>query len=221
MSVAGSEETEEGSYWVEEFLSEDGNEFFCEVDEDFILDRFNLTGLNSEVTHFALAFDVITDGLEEDLTPSIRNEVIRSARHLYGLIHARYIITARGFGKMEEMYRGAEFGRCPRFLCEGQAVLPVGLSDRPGLKCVHIYCPRCEDVYLPRSKRHQSVDGAYFGTSFPHLFFQVYQNLQPSKPVQRYIPKVFGFKVHCYAKEQRRQDELRNEMMQRLRSGSA
>jgi casein kinase II subunit beta len=35
------------------------------VDEDFILDRFNLTGLNNEVTNYAQALDLITDNLGE------------------------------------------------------------------------------------------------------------------------------------------------------------
>jgi casein kinase II subunit beta len=44
-------------------LSSKGNEYFCEVEEDFILDRFNLTGLNNEVANYAQALDLITDQL--------------------------------------------------------------------------------------------------------------------------------------------------------------
>lgn len=53
------------SQWISWFLSSKGNEYFCEVDEDFILDRFNLTGLNNEVTNYAQALDLITDNLGE------------------------------------------------------------------------------------------------------------------------------------------------------------
>lgn len=49
--------------WISWFLSSKGNEYFCEVDEDFILDRFNLTGLNNEVTNYTQALDLITDQL--------------------------------------------------------------------------------------------------------------------------------------------------------------
>lgn len=40
------------------------------------------------------------------------------------------------------------------------------------------------------------IDGAYFGTTFPHLFLMAYGNLKPQKPTQSYVPKIFGFKVH-------------------------
>jgi casein kinase II subunit beta len=52
-----------GIQWISWFLSSKGNEYFCEVEEDYILDRFNLTGLNNEVTNYSQALDLITDNL--------------------------------------------------------------------------------------------------------------------------------------------------------------
>lgn len=49
--------------WISWFLSSKGNEYFCEVEEEYILDRFNLTGLNTEVSNYAQALDLITDNL--------------------------------------------------------------------------------------------------------------------------------------------------------------
>jgi len=52
------------SSWITWFLSTKGNEYFVEIDEDYILDRFNLTGLNGEVVQeYARALDLITDQL--------------------------------------------------------------------------------------------------------------------------------------------------------------
>ncbi|KAG6476535.1 hypothetical protein ZIOFF_065777 [Zingiber officinale] len=39
----------------------------------------------------------------------------------------------------------------------GQPCLPVGPSDIPRSGTVKIYCPKCEDVYYPRSKYHGSI----------------------------------------------------------------
>jgi casein kinase II subunit beta len=83
--------------------------------------------------------------------------------------------------KQLDKYKKADFGRCPRVLCQGQPLLPIGLTDVPYEKSVKLYCGRCEDIYSPKSSRHGSIDGAYFGTSFPHLLFLVYPALLPPK----------------------------------------
>ena len=39
--------------------------------------------------------------------------------------------------------------------------------------------------------RHQgNQDGAYFGTTFPHLFLLTYPELRPQRPAEGYVPKV-------------------------------
>lgn len=80
-----------------------------------------------------------------------------------------------------EKYKKADFGRCPRVLCHAQPLLPCGLTDLPYEKPVKLYCPRCEDLYSPKSSRHGSIDGAYFGSTFPHMFMMVYSHMLPSK----------------------------------------
>ena len=50
-----------------------------------------------------------------------------------------------------------EFGRCPRVLCNGQPCLPVGTADVPRQSTVKIYCPKCKDIYYPRSKYQVGV----------------------------------------------------------------
>ncbi|AFR95517.1 casein kinase II subunit beta [Cryptococcus neoformans] len=176
-------ESDYADSWISWFLSSKGNEYFCEVDEDYILDRFNLTGLNAEVVQeYSRALSLITDNLnEDDLDEDTRESIETSARFLYGLIHARFIVTTRGLAKMLEKYRKADFGRCPRVYCYSQPLLPVGLSDIPYQKAVKLYCPRCEDIYSPKSNRHGSIDGSYFGTTFPHMLFMVYPQMIPGK----------------------------------------
>ena len=45
---AGTSE-DESTTWISWFCSLKGNEFFCEIDDDYIQDDFNLSGLNSQV----------------------------------------------------------------------------------------------------------------------------------------------------------------------------
>ncbi|KAH0833404.1 casein kinase II, regulatory subunit [Lanmaoa asiatica] len=169
--------------WISWFLSSKGNEYFCEVEEDYILDRFNLTGLNNEVSNYAQALDLITDNLDDDIQDELRGALDVQARLLYGLIHARWIVTARGLAKMILV---DVLESCANL----NLSYPFGLSDIPYEKSVKLYCGRCEDVYSPKSSRHGSIDGAYFGTSFPHLLFMVYPHLIPPKagPTEPALP---------------------------------
>lgn len=75
----------------------------------------------------------------------------------------------------------------------------VGLSDIPGEAMVKLYCPKCMDVYTPKSSRHHHTDGAYFGTGFPHMLFMVHPEYRPKRPanqfVPRFVPKFFCISV--------------------------
>lgn len=185
--------------WISWFCNLRGNEFFCEVDDDYIQDDFNLCGLSSQVPYYDYALDLILDveSSHGDMFTEEQNELVESAAEmLYGLIHARYILTSKGMAAMLEKYKNYDFGRCPRVYCCGQPCLPVGQSDLARSSTVKIYCPKCEDIYYPRSKYQGNVDGAYFGTTFPHLFLMTYPHLKPQKPSQSYTQRVFGFKLH-------------------------
>ncbi|KAI3444832.1 hypothetical protein Pfo_001497 [Paulownia fortunei] len=185
--------------WVSWFCNLRGNEFFCEVDDEYIQDDFNLCGLSSQVPYYDYALDLILDveSSHGDMFTEEQNELVESAAEmLYGLIHVRYILTSKGMAAMLEKYKNYDFGRCPRVYCCGQPCLPVGQSDIPRSSTVKIYCPKCEDIYYPRSKYQGNIDGAYFGTTFPHLFLMTYGHLKPQKPTQSYVPRVFGFKMH-------------------------
>ena len=120
------------------------------------------------------------------------------------------------FSRCLKQYAAREFGTCPLIQCNGQPALPVGLRDEMGADTVKIYCPRCQSVYHPPPARSRpshhgpgpgsgsgAVDGAAFGTTFPHLFLMTFNNLVP-KPLNsksKYVPRVFGFRVHDSARQ--------------------
>lgn len=122
-----------------------------------------------------------------------------------------------GMFSIKTQYAAKEFGTCPLIQCNGQPVLPIGLKDEIGMDTVKIFCPKCQCVYQPppirtRSSGHYStsgggggaVDGAAFGTTFPHLFLMTFNNLVPDPlpPDSAYIPRVFGFRVHQSVRQQ-------------------
>lgn len=102
-------------------------------------------------------------------------------------------------------------------MCESQPLLPMGQFDIANSSPVKLYCARCEDLYNPKSSRHAIIDGAYFGTSFHNILFQVYPNMLPPKSQRRYEPRVFGFKVHAAAALSRWQGVEREKLKGRLR----
>lgn len=137
---------------------------------------------------------------------------------------------------MYEKYRSASFGRCPHVFCQGQPVLPVGLSDLPRNYTVNVFCPRCHGLFFPKSTRQANIDGAYFGTTFPHLYLMthpvshciiqfivalklcyavsdlfivviVFQDMVPVKPTQEYTPRVYGFKINSSSLYYRNNEE--------------
>lgn len=206
------------SYWRDWFISSRGNEYFCEIDEEYLTDRFNLTGLNTEVQYYQYALDLVADVFDFDCDDEMREQIEKSARHLYGLVHARYIVTTRGLTKMLEKFKKSDFGKCPRVMCEAQPLLPTGQSDVANTSPVKLYCARCEDLYNPKSSRHAVIDGAYFGTSFHNILFQVYPAMQPPKSQRRYEPRLFGFRMHAAAALNRWQTEQREGMKDRVRT---
>jgi len=196
------EEAEFG--WVRYFLTLKGNEFFCEIEEDYIEDHFNLTGLVSQIPYYDFALDLICDIENDEEFPDEHLEMIeRDAEVLYGLIHARFILTNRGLYAMMGKFRNGDFGTCPRVLCSHHPLLPVGLVDAKGKESVKLYCGYCKEVYKCKSSRHENIDGAYFGSTFPHLFLLVFPEFQPKISCwQSYVPRVFGFKLHPTSHEQ-------------------
>lgn len=82
---------------------------FCEVERSYIEDGFNLYGLRACVSNFSDCLDLILDRIGPD--DSDDSHLTQSACTLYGLIHARYIITAHGLDAMYNKVRKA-LGRC-------------------------------------------------------------------------------------------------------------
>jgi casein kinase II subunit beta len=178
-------------------------QFFAEVPVEFIQDEFNLHDILHETAlpYYKQALSVLVGPHTRVHVKSSGDE--KAAETLYGLIHARYILSSQGLEAMRAKFLAGHFGQCPRVYCRGQNLIPVGQHDQPFQSTVRCFCAKCRDLYFPMSPKHRAVDGAAFGTSFPHMLLQTYVDLSPPKPNEEYTPRLFGFKLHASAKELR------------------
>ena len=130
---------EEGG-WIHWFCKLEGNEFFVEIDEDFIKNKANLIGIKCKdylkklLSPNAPSDNSVNEDLEEEL---------QGIKEVYGLIHKRFITTSKGLALMREKYLNGVFGRCPRVVCDKQVLIPVGLSEDTKYSKVQVYCPIC------------------------------------------------------------------------------
>lgn len=188
----------EDNGWIPWFCALKGHGILAEIDEEFARDNFNLYGLSRRFTFYDAALEMILAGEapdDEDLADTEFLGVFHEATELYAVIHSRYIISPRGLQVMKEKFLKGVFGTCPRVLCDRQHVLPIGELEELRTAQLKIYCPKCEQVYVPMNK-YKQLDGAFFGMSFPQIFLQSYPAFVPLDAPKPFVPRVFGFKLH-------------------------
>lgn len=204
--------------WIQQYCELFGHDYFVQVAQDFIEDDFNLTGLSQQVPYYREALYTILDYQVEtaedhnnDESRSKRNPaelpnkalLAHSAELLYGLIHARYIVSKQGLTAMASKFERNDFGSCPRYFCDGMHLIPVGSTDVPGQETVRLFCPCCNDIYIPSSSRYLNIDGAFFGTTFPGLLVKMFPEIENQCRIRinkfsqnDFGLKLFGFKIN-------------------------
>lgn len=119
--IRSSHASRPGGSWIGWYTSLQGHDFLLRVPNDYINDRFNLTGLEMSVPNFNLTLDTILDPhFEGELWDQTMDTT--HAESLYGLIHARYILTTPGIEAMCTKYERGEFGVCPRVFVRASTV---------------------------------------------------------------------------------------------------
>lgn len=183
--------------WVEWFLSTARGKYFVQIDNEYLQNPFNYYGIRQKVPNFHYALELIKGNYipRQNRSPAWPEDIDDYGLCLYGLLHARYILTSEGQQRMFEKYRNSEFPHCPRVLCKGITGLPYGTSDDVGQSTVKVFCPNCHDVYSSNDESYNMMDGAFFGPSWVHLFMEKYPTIVPQDIPEKYVPKIFGIRI--------------------------
>lgn len=100
--ASDDDDGDERENWISWFCSLKGHDWFAEIEEEYIRDSFNLYGLKGVVNNFERALEMILGDApgDRDLMEKRFFDLYKDAVDLYGLIHARYIISPRGLSQM-------------------------------------------------------------------------------------------------------------------------
>lgn len=182
--------------WVDWFLTTPAGRYFVRIDDGYLSDTYNYYGLRQKVPNFSAAFELIRGPrIEPGARPAEWPEDIDSyGACLFGLLHARYLLTDEGQRRMRKRCEDGAFPHCPRTLCRGAQCLPYGAADDIGQSELLLFCPCCGDVYRAGGEAMET-DGAFFGPNWVHPFLARYRDLVPSELPERYVPRIFGFHV--------------------------
>ena len=109
-------------------------------------------------------------------------------------LHSPLKIESVGLAMIYKHFLQMGYGNCQRALCDKQSLLPFGMYDKLRAGRVKVYCPKCEEIYIPTKKFN--LDGAFFGPSLVHIFLAEYKKVVVLPPARFYYePKMHGFSI--------------------------
>ena len=106
-----------------------------------------------------------------------RNYFVGCTSKLYGLIHARHILTPMGQAQMMRKTVTRDYGVCYSAGCNNQNYSPIALSDEFGVDDVKIFSPKDQGI----NQCFKTVDAAFFGKRFPHLLIMTNPGVFPEE----------------------------------------
>ena len=121
------------------------------------------------------------------VTLAIAIESIAKTNQYYQLVRKLMRIKALSFFMV--LYKVVPNFLIAKCLLHKMFLNYLGLSDAAGESMVKLYCPKCMDVYTPKSSRHHHTDGSYFGTGFPHMLFMVHPECRPKRSPNQFVPR--------------------------------
>jgi casein kinase II subunit beta len=179
--------------WVSNFLSHPEGSFFVSVDPRFISSESQAADVRAQFTGGALSGAVATIlGTEKS------SKYEAQARHLYGLLHRRFLLTSDGMLQMVDRYRSHSFPGCPRALCRGFTCLPCAITDDENDKAgMALFCPNCTDFYAYQGPTDLFIPASYFGKKWIHHLMNEHPEIAPQEKPEAFEPLLFGYRVYA------------------------
>jgi casein kinase II subunit beta len=200
--------------WVDWFTASSTGRYFVKVDSYYLNDLFNFFGLRSKVASYRYALEAIrgpyesSERMEQRRGEDYPADLDQSAKCLYGLIHARFLQTRQGLDQIRTKYLKGCYPHCPRYHCQSTVCLPYGPCEELRESPLRLFCPRCNEVYVSDDREFSGIDGAYFGSSWIHLFLLSYPDVRKMRKDDAKPPlRLFGFKIELEDTEEETSDE--------------
>ena len=180
--------------YVDYILRQPQSKYFVKVDMDYLTKngehvRKSYNFLNFEESYAAL-FKKQSEAI--NLNP----DILLQSYIVYGLIHAKFLMTEAGQTKMIEKFKKQEFPSCPRVLCNHFTCFPYGSSAILGEQPMKLFCPNCTDIYLRTNNESLNIDGAFFGPFWIHTLMRRHPEIVNSQPPETYVPRIYGFRIY-------------------------
>ena len=193
--------------WISWFLQTPKGKYFIKIDSNYISDLFNLYGLRNKFAshHYKTVIDYIKGNyIQKSQRPdSYPDEIDELGIKLYGLIHSRFLMTNRGVQLIHEKYHQKIYERCPNINCKDFHCLPYGISEDLFEGSVYMFCPNCNDIYLPENPICRDLDGAFFGSAYIVAFLHNYPEFKNKYLIKnKFDLKLFGFKIEFQSNEE-------------------
>ena len=182
--------------WVKNFLSFPSSYVFVDVDVKFLKEFLeNFVATSSLITDFKESKKLIfASSIKEVLAAP--QSIQSQAEILYGLAHAKYLLTVEGQEKMISKQKSKIFAHCPRLYCQRTTCFPCGVSDSLQELSIKMYCPNCHEIYNVSDDLISNIDGAYFGLKWLECVCQSHPELRLSSQTPEYVPRIYGFRIY-------------------------
>lgn len=209
--------------WVDWFLTMPAGRLFLRASDEYI-SKSDKNSSNFQSSHQTVAKtkeEMIKNGKTEK---DVIETDLRVAQDYGASIYTMYSDNSEFITDILDKYQNTtDFPRCPRVLCYGQTCFPVGpwfsSDDKNGVQelnekmCVHFYCPRCNDYYLPSQVLYKNISSIFFPRNYlPKALKKLYQNekFPENKPYVQYVPTIYGIPM-MEVKEDKRKKPKKDE----------